>query len=86
MYNIILMTTDAKKLSDISESKLRLTMNFIRNMKGLDPEKREIMYGVVYRLFESASRVKREKDLHKKLKKAKQKEPSLKSKSEKNSL
>ena len=53
MYNIILMTTDAKKLSDISESKLRLTMNFIRNMKGLDPEKREIMYGVVYRHLSS---------------------------------
>lgn len=71
MYRIISMTTDAKKLSDISESKLRLTMNFIKNMKELDPEKREIMSGVVYRLFESASRVRREKALKKKEKKRK---------------
>lgn len=55
VYNIIRTTTDAKKLSDISDGKLMLTLKFIKNMKDLEPEKKEVMLGVVSSFFETAS-------------------------------
>ncbi|WP_101773608.1 Mbeg1-like protein [Peptostreptococcus faecalis] len=68
VYDIITTSTEAKRINEITDNALKVSVNIVKNMAGKDSEKKEMMQRMIYRLIQSGSNVRKKDKRSKKIK------------------